>query len=372
MVAKMPTVATPIAIYLYEPGAGGLDRVAILLANGMAARGLRVELWLGRSDGALHGLISDAVLIRIVPLPRLRRRGLALFLQIPVIARMIRLYRPAILMSAGNQSNLPLSLAAALSGSAETRVIHKITNPAARPEMGGWTRAVRRARFGITALLAPCTLVLCDADKRAFAASYPRIAERFHTVCNPYVTETMLAIGRSRWGEQPAVPSLLSVGRLVPQKDPFTLLAAMALLAHRPWRLTIVGDGPLRGALQETAEGLGIAERITFAGFIPDVTPFYAKAQLLILSSRWEGLPAGPIEALACGCDVVATDCAPGLTELLAAAGAPAPVPGGDAPALARAIGAALDAGSPSSRARGVANLYSMTASLDDHLRLLS
>jgi glycosyltransferase involved in cell wall biosynthesis len=372
MVADTPAVAGPIAIYLYEPGAGGLDRVAILLANGMAQRGLQVELWLGRSDGALRGLISDAVLVRVMPLPKLRQRRLALFLQIPVMAHMIRRHRPAILMSAGNQSNLPLSLAAVLSGSAETRVIHKITNPAARPEMDGWTRAIRRARFGLTALLAPCTLVLCDADKRAFAASYPKLSERFHTVSNPYVTDAMLAIGQSRAMAPEGVPSLLSVGRLVPQKDPFTLLAALALLVHRPWHLTIVGDGPLRAALKEEAERLGIAGRIEFTGFVADVTPFYARAQLLILSSRWEGLPAGPIEALACGCDIVATDCAPGLTELLMAAGAPAPVPVGDAPALARAIGTALDSGSPSPRARGVASLYSMTASLDDHLRLLA
>jgi glycosyltransferase involved in cell wall biosynthesis len=372
MVAKQPVAAGPIAIYLYEPGAGGLDRVAILLANGMAQRGLHVEIWLGRSDGALRSLISDAVLIRVVPLPKLRRRGLSLFLQIPVIAFMIRRYRPAILMSAGNQSNLPLGLAAALSASTGTRVIHKITNPAARPEMDEWVRAIRRARFGITASLASSTLLLCDADKRAFADAYPKIAQRFHTVCNPYVTDAMLAIGQSRGGMQEAVPALLSVGRLVPQKDPLTLLKAMALLAHRPWHLTIVGDGPSRGALQESADQLGIADRIEFTGFVTDVTPFYARSQLLILSSRWEGLPAGPIEAMACGCDVVATDCAPGLTELLLAAGAPAPVPVGDAAALARAIGVALDAGSPSRRARQVAGRYSMTASLDDHLRLLA
>jgi glycosyltransferase involved in cell wall biosynthesis len=150
------------------------------------------------------------------------------------------------------------------------------------------------------------------------------------------------------------------------------LLAALALVADRPWRLTIVGDGPLRGALEAAAAQLGIAARITFAGFVADVTPFYATASLLIMSSRWEGLPAGPIEALACGCDVVATDCAPGLTELLAAAGALTPVPVGDAPALAWAIDAALDRGSPSPRARAVASSYSMSVSLDDHLRLLA
>jgi len=96
MVTDAPPLSSPIAIYLYEAGAGGLDRVAILLANGMASRGLQVELWLGRSGGALQELISEKVLVRTVGAPKLQRRGLTLFLQIPAIARMISLHRPAI------------------------------------------------------------------------------------------------------------------------------------------------------------------------------------------------------------------------------------------------------------------------------------
>ena len=82
-----------VAIYLYQPGDGGLDRVAILLANHLLARGVRVELWMARTDGPTAHLIDPALTVRQVPAPQGRRR-LAMIAQFPALAAMVRRHRP--------------------------------------------------------------------------------------------------------------------------------------------------------------------------------------------------------------------------------------------------------------------------------------
>lgn len=352
-----------IAVHLYEPGDGGLDRVAILLANGFAARGLATELWLTRADGPVRHLVAPDVRVRLVP-AKTSNRSLALALQVPALRRMVRSVNPLVLISAGNQSNLPVALACR--GTA-TAAVAKITNPIDRPCASRRSAAMRRARFGMTARLSRLTLALSEADAHRYRCWYPRAS--IAAVRNPYVTDAMCAAPGQ--GTRDAVPTLVSLGRLVAQKDHVTLLDALARLRDRAWRLDIVGDGPLRNAVAARAAALGVADRITFAGFQPDPLPWLKRADMLIVSSRWEGLPAAPIEAMACGCSVVATDCAPGLTDLLTTAGLPHPTPVGDAAALAAAIAAELDSPRDSAALKAVAAPFTIDASVDDHLRLL-
>tara|TARA_Y100000813_G_scaffold188503_1_gene162789 strand:- start:257 stop:814 length:558 start_codon:yes stop_codon:yes gene_type:complete len=143
---------------------------------------------------------------------------------------------------------------------------------------------------------------------------------------------------------------MLMVGRLVEQKDHATALEALARLSHLDWRLTIAGDGPLRAALAAQADALGIADRVILAGYVADperLAELMGQADLLLQPSRWEGLCATLIEALACGAGVVATDSTPNIRPVLAAAGQHPPVPIGDSAALARAIERTLASPAP-------------------------
>ena len=62
-----------------------------------------------------------------------------------------------------------------------------------------------------------------------------------------------------------------------------------------------VGDGDGREALLSLARELGVTDRVIFAGFHPDPTPFYKTADLFVLSSNYEGFGNVIVEALACG-----------------------------------------------------------------------
>jgi glycosyltransferase involved in cell wall biosynthesis len=139
---------------------------------------------------------------------------------------------------------------------------------------------------------------------------------------------------------------LLSVGRLVPVKGLDVLLAACARLrdAGLAFRLNILGDGPLRGALQAQAAALGLAGAVTFAGAVrhEELPDWYRAADMVVLASRSEGIPNVLREALACGTPFVASRVG-GIPELAAGSGNRL-VPPEDAPALAAALAESLTA----------------------------
>jgi glycosyltransferase involved in cell wall biosynthesis len=102
-------------------------------------------------------------------------------------------------------------------------------------------------------------------------------------------------------------PVLISVARMVQQKDFFSLLQAAAGLSG-DWQLWLVGDGPNRERLEALKVELGLTDRVHFLGARRDVPELLAKADLFVLASHWEGLPISIIEAMRAGLPVVASD----------------------------------------------------------------
>ncbi len=138
---------------------------------------------------------------------------------------------------------------------------------------------------------------------------------------------------RRRLGVDPAVPLAVCVGRVTRQKGQDMLVSAWhRVRRHCPdAELSLVGDGDLLPALRATP-----VPGVRFAGAVTDVRPWLVAADLVVLPSRWEGLPLTALEALATGRCVVAS-AVPGLAELLAP-GAGALVAPEDPAALAGAL----------------------------------
>jgi glycosyltransferase involved in cell wall biosynthesis len=121
---------------------------------------------------------------------------------------------------------------------------------------------------------------------------------------------------------------LLFVGRLVPKKGLRHLLDAMpAVLARRPHTvLDIIGFGPEAPALREQAARLGIASQVRFLGALPqhELPAHFRRASVFVApfvrdpSGDQEGLPVALMEAIGCGCPVIA-GMVPGLQDLLGA-----------------------------------------------------
>jgi glycosyltransferase involved in cell wall biosynthesis len=153
------------------------------------------------------------------------------------------------------------------------------------------------------------------------------------------VSEPQRARLRDRLGLRPGESVVLSVGRLSKEKGHADLLRALGLLRRLPveWKLVLVGIGPEQSALGRLARALGLAERVLFAGFHPEVAEFFAIADVFALPSHSEGSSNVLLEAMMAKVPVVATR-AGGNPEILPGETAGLLVPVGDAPALAGAI----------------------------------
>jgi glycosyltransferase involved in cell wall biosynthesis len=143
----------------------------------------------------------------------------------------------------------------------------------------------------------------------------------------------------------PGLPAvILSVGRLTSQKDFCTLIKAFAKVRQtNPSRLLILGDGEDRSALETLVDQLGLREDVSLPGFVANPYPYMTRADVFVLSSRWEGLPGVLIEALYCGAPLVSTDCPSGPREILADGKYGKLVPVGNMDRLAQAIEATLN-----------------------------
>jgi glycosyltransferase involved in cell wall biosynthesis len=132
---------------------------------------------------------------------------------------------------------------------------------------------------------------------------------------------------------------LLFAGRLDPQKRPDWLLGQMPVIFERlpNHDLVIAGEGPLRGLLGRLAARLGISGRIHFVGWQPDMPGLLAAADLLLLTSLWEGMPNIVLEAMAAARPVVSTE-VHGVRELLGSAAAKQVTPQNDAQHFVEAV----------------------------------
>lgn len=151
---------------------------------------------------------------------------------------------------------------------------------------------------------------------------------------------------RKELGIAPDAPVALFAGRLAPQKCVADLIDAVDLLQHiRPGLVTLIaGDGPERSRLQERARAFTLTAggRVRFLGHRDDVPALLGAADMLVLPSRYEGLPNVVLEAMQFRKPVVAT-AAPGTTEVVRAGETGLLVPIGDKKALAAAIRDLID-----------------------------
>ncbi len=105
-------------------------------------------------------------------------------------------------------------------------------------------------------------------------------------------------------------PLIITVGTLKQVKRHDLLIEAFARLpAELGATLCIVGEGPERSALEAKIAMLGLSRRVLLPGFAADPVPWYAKADLFVLSSDYEGFGNVIVEALEQGTPVVSTDC---------------------------------------------------------------
>ena len=341
---------------------GGAERVVLMLAEGLRARGHAVAV--SGAAGPLDDELGRLGVERLVLAER-RRSPLGVLEHAARIGAAVRSWRPTVV----HAHNVRMTAVAGLAARA--------ARGPRRPPVVTTFHGIDQGEYGAAArILRAADAVACVSDDLAEGLRARRFpGARLLVIHNaapppPAMTEARHAelAAELRDGDGPLG---VAVGRLVPQKNHERLLEAVARLdpGVRVW---VVGEGELRPALERRAHELGVDGRVRFAGLRRDAAEIIAHADLLVFSSDWEGLSVAAQEALAAGTPVVSTP-VQGMAELLEGrAGIVAREPTADA--LAEALGDAL--GDPARRAamaaaaREIAGRYTVDAMLDEYERL--
>lgn len=394
-----------VALLLHSLSGGGVQRSTLNLADAFVRRGLRVDLVLakGEEGPGAHWIPAGVRLVRLTRSSRWRACYLALkadpggaaitarpvvasprqpgaLAYLSSLAAYLERARPDALITADTYYNVIALWARALAR-APTRLVVSERRPLKpRLELPKHRRRWRwRYLPPLIARLYPRADAVVavsrgvGADLTALTGLPPRAIT---TIYNPVVGPELVRAAREPldhpWFAPCAPPVVLAVGQLSVTKGFSTLIRAFARVRQeRRVRLMILGEGRERTALEGLVRELRLSDAVLLPGFVDNPAAYMARAGVFVLSSTYEGFGNVVVEALACGCRVVSTDCPYGPAEILDGGRYGALVPVGDHEALARAVLRTLE--DPPERAllRARADAFTIERAAERYLELL-
>lgn len=342
-----------VAVLVSDLRGSGVVRNAVHLARACIASGLNAELVVVSRRGEMERL-AQGVPVRELLRDAPRNRALANTLAIVSLRQYFTRQSPKILFSTGNHIH-PLAALAAWRHPHRPQIVMRASNDINHysEDNPGHLALLSRRLFAHpvmrTLFKAADQIVAVSADlARVMTRDLGLEGAKLFAIPNGVDCERIRALSvmplDDPWFAPGAPPVVVSTGRLVAQKNYESLIRAVALIrAKRALRLMIFGVGPRLKVLVRLAHELGIADDVRFPGFESNPFRFMARAGAFVLSSKWEGQSNALLEAMACGCPVVATDCPTGNREVMGDGAYGPLVPVDDDKALADAIAKRLE-----------------------------
>lgn len=304
-------MTTPIVFVLPSFAGGGAERVMLCLLGRLDRSKFSPSLIVFNDEGPLAELRPrDTPLINLAR-PRLRHSW-------PALISTIRRLRPRVVVSSLGYINLALLVSRVFLPFGTRIVLREANMPSLSLPAGprpGLMRWLYRSYYP-RAHAVICTSHMMMGE---MSGTIGVDRQRLFILPNPIDADTLRGgIGAMR-KPQAETKRFVAAGRFVRQKG-FDRLISLFTDLPNDYRLTILGDGPDRPALQAACERLGLSDMVAMPGFDDKPWPHYAAADAFLMPSRWEGMPNAALEALACGTPVIATPESAGLAEIAALA----------------------------------------------------
>ena len=322
-----------VAIFVYSFRGGGAEKMMIHIANELHQRGHNIELILVDDSGPYESLVnpeiktseigsSNMVEIQYNLWRNLCQRDLDVLLSTMEIPNIVSV------IATGYPNSIPVVLRSANINSMKER-------------HGKYKLIPILKQLSYTH--ADTIVTISDGVAHDLARITKMDESEMTTIYNPAYDPDIPTKAKGpvdmEWLSDEKKCVAIGVGNMKRQKDFSTLIRAV----HRMNEvgelfLVILGKGELEDELKSLVEKLGIADRVSFPGFVSNPHAYMSKANIFILSSAWEGFGNVIVEAMACGTPVVCTDCPGGPSEILNNGEFGPLVPVGDDKAMTRAI----------------------------------
>ena len=341
----MPVPPLRILTFLHSFEPGGVEKVALRLATAWQDARAEVRVVLGRAEGAMRtgAPALDYEVLQTGSFSTAWCETLWMSVKLPAA---VRRYRPNVIFCAGNTYAIVAIVLRLALGNECPPIVMKVSNDLVRRDMPRPLRWLYRRWLEVQGAWIDAFVGIAAPMRSEMREAFRIPDNRIRIVNDPAIDNGdigQLFARRREAVRRHSGVRYLAVGRLVAQKNFALLIEAFADIASAQDRLTILGEGPQRRALERLAQRLGVGDRVALPGH-GDTLDWLTDADVFVLSSVFEGVPAVVVEALAAGLPIVATDCSVSMSSLLDEGRLGTLVPVGDRTALAQAMAKPLAA----------------------------
>ncbi len=346
---------------------GGAERAALHLMNALVKRGLKVELVLLHKSGDFLSKVDPQISIF-----NLNKRKASQ--SIGVFKRYLQTNDPKKIFVIQNHIQLMVLIAVKLISWKGKIILNEQSTYL--KNLKGFKGFMQ---IQLSKLLFPRADRIVAVSKgvaEELTHEFPALKSKICVINNPIITDEFLAV-KNHMVDHPFFNGenkvIISAGRLTESKN-FDLLirAFRKVKSSDHLKLIILGDGEENHHLKHLIKHLQLTNDVSLPGFVTDPCRYFSKAEIFVLSSDYEGLPGVIIEALACGCKVVSTDCENGPAEILMNEKYGWLSPVGNSSALAEKIQIALNSKVDKESLINRANDFHENKIVDEYMKLFS
>lgn len=298
---------------------GGAAKIALNLSEYYLEQGIEVNIILTdplSDDQGFQNLPANLIIHR---LPKIKlHHFIAPFVKVFQLRKLFNSLRPNGILAVRHDATSITALAWKLSGKHGRFVIRDI-NPITKtlkrnPLM---VRMIQYAYQSADAVIANSN----DVAKALMGLNWVP-SSKIHVIDNPVITKKFKALANEDclhpWVNKLQTPLIVTIGRLDKMKDQQTLIRAFAILIKtKDCRLMLIGEGPEAHNLQQLINSLHLQDHVLLAGPLENPYPILKRAEIFVLSSKYEGFGNVLVEALALGKKIIASNCSGGPAYIL-------------------------------------------------------
>jgi glycosyltransferase involved in cell wall biosynthesis len=279
---------------------GGLEQVVTMISTIQRSAGVHVGAVLSPDQAADHPFVTRLQALG-VPVTSVVVGGRSYLREYRSLAILIDRLKPSIVHTHGYHADVIGGAVARAKGIPTVSTVHGFTQGVLRNVLYEWMQRIALKRAdAVIAVSEPLVRILINAG----------VAKRkIHQVRNgfaPMQPPLTRSVARTKLGISSNALVAGWVGRLSQDKGADVMLDALAL-ADPAWKLSMIGEGRDRDKLLRKAASLGITDRVTWHGHVPDAGLLMTAFDAFVLSSRTEGTPITLLEAMRACVPIVAT-----------------------------------------------------------------
>ncbi len=309
-----------IHIFIAHMGIGGAERVCVNLANEFAELENEVHIVVLNLENDVNThLLDKRVQVHSLNVSRIRYSPIAML-------RYIKKYQPPFLFVFGNEMAVILNKLRKLHLFHTPLIVRVLNNvnislskeDNVSPIVENYLQKAQKQLADMEHVIAQCDAMKAQLLMKKLVKE-AQISRVYNPVSRDLIRKTMEIKVPFSERDKDRTREIIFIGRLDPQKNLPHLIESFALV-HMEMpntRLRLIGNGNLTDSIKELVETKGLSDFVSFDGVCKNMETVYAKADMIVLSSEYEGMPNCLIEAIGCGIPIVSYDCPIGPKEIV-------------------------------------------------------